>query len=361
MPPAPQPSTPIQPASHLQQTALQQQLLSAIGSKEESSSIDPSQLMFKTMPKGFDIPKNYVKPAMSSRPSLAGQPLGQPTGSSTGHPNSGMQPPRPMPSAPYAQAPQQSKPQNSSKGVWIAIIIILILLVIGGVWYFMFYNKSTNTNTSTTPTAQNANSQSATANTSASSGQTASGAVAATPATPAASQIDPAWLQKYFAQYLVDGVCPPTAQSICGDSADPDNDGLTNLQEFKDGTNPTVADTDGVGIADGDAVNIFNLDPTTAHTAGNPKYTDAQDLKNKYNSRKNAPFTDADLVQIAANIAEFHLHQPTIDTLGSALVNFYTSYQSTSPSASTSQSTTAQETQPSVTPNPPSSSTQPSQ
>jgi hypothetical protein len=317
--------------------------------------------MFKTMPKGFDIPKNYVKPAMSSRPlsPLAGQPAGM----SAGHPNSGIQQPRPMPSAPYAQAPKQPKPQSSSKGVWIAIIVILILLVIGGVWYFMFYSKASNTNTYTTPATQNANTQPTTDNANPSSGQTASGTAATTPVIPAASQIDPAWLQKYFSQDLVAGVCPSTAQSVCGDSADPDNDGLTNLQEFKDGTNPTVADTDGVGIADGDAVNIFNLDPTTAHTAGNPKYNDAGDLKNKYNSRKNAPFTDADLVQIAANIAEFHLHQPTINTLGSALVNFYTSYKSTSPSASnpSSQSTTAQETQPSVTPNPPSSSTQPGQ
>jgi hypothetical protein len=32
---------------------------------------------------------------------------------------------------------------------------------------------------------------------------------------------------------------------------DPDHDGLTNLQEFRDGTNPRKADTDGDGIKDG--------------------------------------------------------------------------------------------------------------
>ena len=44
-------------------------------------------------------------------------------------------------------------------------------------------------------------------------------------------------------------------------SDDEDNDGLTNLEEYREGTDPTVKDTDGDGISDGDEVNK-GYDPT---------------------------------------------------------------------------------------------------
>lgn len=58
------------------------------------------------------------------------------------------------------------------------------------------------------------------------------------------------WEQKYFGQRT--GTNP---------AADPDGDGLTNLQEYQRGTNPLLADTDGDGINDGDESNIYNTDP----------------------------------------------------------------------------------------------------
>ncbi len=51
-------------------------------------------------------------------------------------------------------------------------------------------------------------------------------------------------------------------------SEDPDRDGLTNLQEFQIGTDPTNRDTDGDGLSDGDEVNTYHTNPLLADTDG---------------------------------------------------------------------------------------------
>ena len=49
-------------------------------------------------------------------------------------------------------------------------------------------------------------------------------------------------------------------------AGDFDSDGLTNLQEFNQGTIPVNPDTDGDGVTDGDEVNVYGLDPTLSNT-----------------------------------------------------------------------------------------------
>ncbi len=51
-------------------------------------------------------------------------------------------------------------------------------------------------------------------------------------------------------------------------SDDPDHDGLTNLEEFQNGTDPHVADTDGDGLSDGDEVHLYHTNPLIADTDG---------------------------------------------------------------------------------------------
>ena len=49
---------------------------------------------------------------------------------------------------------------------------------------------------------------------------------------------------------------------------DMDHDGLSDLLEFRAGSNPTLPDTDGDGLTDGDEVLIYHTDPTKADTDG---------------------------------------------------------------------------------------------
>ena len=51
-------------------------------------------------------------------------------------------------------------------------------------------------------------------------------------------------------------------------TTDSDADTLLDIQEFNHGTNPTLADTDGEGLSDGDEVNTYDTDPLSADTDG---------------------------------------------------------------------------------------------
>ncbi len=56
------------------------------------------------------------------------------------------------------------------------------------------------------------------------------------------------------------GLDPNDPTGDNGAAGDPDNDGLTNLEEYTNGTNPHDSDTDNDGLPDGWEVD-HNLDP----------------------------------------------------------------------------------------------------
>lgn len=138
----------------------------------------------------------------------------------------------------------------------------------------------------------------------------------------ATTKLPKVWLQQYFAQNLdTGGSC--NDQTVCGDDADPDSDGLKNYDEFKAGTNPTIADTDSDGLADGDEVNIYKTDPTLKYTdrrdvvAAN-NWTDGYQIKNGYDPlTPGLKFSDERKTQIASDISTYSLHEPTITTFAS--------------------------------------------
>jgi hypothetical protein len=59
-------------------------------------------------------------------------------------------------------------------------------------------------------------------------------------------------------------------------SEDPDDDGLTNLEEYEEGTDPLNDDSDGDGLTDGDEVNVHETNPNRADT-DRDGYNDGED------------------------------------------------------------------------------------
>lgn len=59
---------------------------------------------------------------------------------------------------------------------------------------------------------------------------------------------------------------------------DPDNDGLTNYEEFSHETNPQLADTDGDGLSDGAEVRTYLTDPLDKDT-DDDNFTDGEEIR----------------------------------------------------------------------------------
>lgn len=143
----------------------------------------------------------------------------------------------------------------------------------------------------------------------------AAGAATSTPNQTAGFTTSQAWRDKYF---------PGCADSsLCGDNADPDHDGLTNVEEYKLGADPNNSDSDQDGLADGDEAHVFGTNPLNAHTASDSRYSDADYFKGGYDIGTGKKMTPAQVAAVSEKMRQFGLHEPTVKTLGNILNALY--------------------------------------
>jgi DNA-binding beta-propeller fold protein YncE len=76
------------------------------------------------------------------------------------------------------------------------------------------------------------------------------------------------WILANFCPSFSQGVPCPQLIDPTFPSQDPDHDGLTNLQEFQNGTDPNNPDTDGDGLTDGQEVLLYHTNPLLFSTDG---------------------------------------------------------------------------------------------
>ncbi len=140
--------------------------------------------------------------------------------------------------------------------------------------------------------------------------------VDSTPAQPEGVTTPTDWQSRYFGAEICENV------TVCGDTSDPDRDGLSNTEEYASGTDPNNADSNGGGLADGDKVHVFGSDPLKVKSKDGP-YTDADYAKYGYDLTTDQPYTAEKLTELVAKIRQYGLHQPTIATLGEEALKYY--------------------------------------
>jgi len=123
------------------------------------------------------------------------------------------------------------------------------------------------------------------------------------------------WREKYFP-----GCTDPTS---CGDEANPDRDGLSNLEEHSGRTDPNNPDSDQDGLADGDEVNVFGTDPLDSHTAKDELYSDLDYFRGGYSISTRLLMTPEQIKALTEKMKTFGLHQTTFKSLGEILKTLY--------------------------------------
>lgn len=200
------------------------------------------------------------------------------------------------PATPGSLATQVAEDKSSSKKTTLVILGFIVLAVVGaGVFWFL--QKSANEQV-TLPDIE------------------------AAPAKEEPKSIPEAttpkeWLALYFGKEICTE--PPT----CGDAADPERDGLPNIEEYNLGTDPNNRDSDGDGLADGDEVHVFSSSATQSKTANDSNYDDLDYARGGYDFKTKKVYTSTRFKEVVEAMQTYGLHPPTIVGLGDALLDVY--------------------------------------
>ena len=103
------------------------------------------------------------------------------------------------------------------------------------------------------------------------------------------------------------------------DDDDDDNDGLTNAEERRYGTDPENPDTDGDGLSDGEEVKRYHTNPLKVDTDGDG-LTDGDEVF-KYHTDPTKFDTDGDGLSDGDEVLKYHTDPLKIDTDGDGLTD----------------------------------------
>lgn len=125
------------------------------------------------------------------------------------------------------------------------------------------------------------------------------------------------WQLKYFNNETCQSL------SLCGDQADPDLDGLKNIEEHEYQTDPNNNDSDQDGLADGDEIFVFLTNALNPKTANDPTYNDLDYVKGAYDISTGGKLSEKQLLEISSKMTEKGLHPPTLTKVGDVLITIY--------------------------------------
>lgn len=226
----------------------------------------------------------------------------------------------------YNEKELEEKPvDNKKKYIIYSLIGLSVLILVAGISFFVWSKTQTpaidpfsgttsiqpaDQSGTATSSASNSNTQTNTPSlTKPSAIEAIRTGTGTTPASksllyPATSTLPTDWLIKNFDKKNLaeDGTCK--VFSVCGEKSDPDNDKLTNVDEYRYGTNPNKTDTDGDGVSDGDELYVYFSNPRADDTDGDT-YKDGSELVNCYDTNiANQSFSKARLNEISSNLSK---------------------------------------------------------
>lgn len=207
----------------------------------------------------------------------------------------------------------------------LASIIVVVLLVAAGVLAYLNFASPAATNTTSVNNQIPSNTNTTNNNTvtqqpveeKADNTETGGDGTAASRSRQFNVNVLPKeWLKQKFRTPNIDpdGTC--LTINICGEQADPDKDGANNLIEYNFGTDPIASDTDRDGIADGDELFVYYINPTSVDSDSDT-FRDGTELGNCYRADDSKPvkYDVAAQKTIADNVSLKPLHEPTITTM----------------------------------------------